>query len=57
MNTDGEDHAPDALRYGLVFFSKRISSLSEVKNLNEVNKEREKARARTSNTPIIATKF
>ena len=56
LNTDGEDHAPDALRYGLVFFAKKTSSLADVKSLNEVKREQQ-ARKGPASVPIIATRF
>jgi hypothetical protein len=35
LDTKAEDHAPDALRYGLVFLGANTTSLSEVKSMNE----------------------
>lgn len=57
LDTDWEDHAPDALRYGLVFLSKKTIWLMAVKQLNEVKKEENARRVKSSKTPLIATRF
>ena len=47
-DTTGEDHAPDALRYGLVYLSKSLLPMSAIK----------KARPeRPRSTPLISTRF
>lgn len=50
VNSDGEDHAPDALRYGLKFLSKKSRTLQEVARIND-----EKKRERSD--LIISTRF
>lgn len=57
LNTKGEDHAPDALRYGLMFLSRGSSSLSDVSRLNKPAPRPERSSGGFYNAPIISTHF
>lgn len=56
-DTRGEDHAPDALRYGLVYLAKSPGSLKDVKELNAPSVTYDRRGNRDGNAPIISTQF
>lgn len=59
VNTDGEDHAPDALRYGLVHLNRNSGSLADLKGANDPKKSAASPRRNASpgGQAIIAKQF
>jgi hypothetical protein len=58
LNSAGEDHAPDALRYGLVFVNKDSGSLADlIENNNENRKKEARRKEERSSAPIMLTHF
>ena len=55
LNSDGEDHAADDLRYSLVSASKGVGSLSDIKKAND-NKAHERRQTRGGGT-IMQERF